>query len=94
MAEETSDDLPTPHVTLPYQPAHHAPRNRVRAVVTGFTGIVSLCIGGGLGVLAVGSALTRNFGIAAAVSAFFSVCFLLCAVVLFRQANELWGWVK
>ena len=93
-----SDVEPTkptnPDSTLPYQPITHAPpQKRVAAVITGATGVVSACIGGGLGVVGVAAAFTGNFGIAAAISAFLSVVFLACAVILFRQANYLWGWV-
>ena len=82
------------HSMLPYQPIAHAPeRKRVAAVVAGATGIVSTCIGCGMGVVAIAAVVTGNFGIAAAVSLLLSAMFLVCAVILFRQANHLWGWV-
>jgi hypothetical protein len=54
---------------------------------------VSLCIGAALSVVAAGAVVMRDFGIAAAVSGFFPLLFIVCAVVLFHRANELWGWV-
>jgi hypothetical protein len=79
--------------TLSYQSIQHAPpRRRVRAVITGAAGVISLCIGGGLGVGAVAAAYSGE-GIPAMVSAFLSLLFLINAWILLRQANQLWGWV-
>ena len=80
--------------TLGYQSTRHVPRhNRIRAVVSAFTGVVATCLGAALGFAAGAGLFEGSNVVVAVVCAFLALCFLLCAWVLFRQANEQWGWV-
>jgi uncharacterized membrane protein YfcA len=79
---------------VPYQSIRHAPQpRRLAAVITGATGVMSLCMGAGFGVITVMSMLNGAFGIASVVAAVLGGVFITCSIILFRQANALWGWV-
>ena len=80
--------------TLPYQSIRHVPKhNRIGAIVSMATGVVSACLAAAFGFAAGAAWFEGGYDAVAAAAAFFALCFLFCACMLFRQANEQWGWV-
>lgn len=94
MGGDPNQPVDGPDRTLGYQSTRHVPRHhRIKAAVTAFTGVVSTCLSAGLGFAGGAAFLEDSNVIVAAVCGILALCFLASAWILFRQANEQWGWV-
>ena len=89
-------DQPTegPDSTLNYQSVRHVPKHdRPRAVMSAVTGVASACLAAVFGFGAGASLLADSPGTVGLVSSALCICLGICAWILFRQANDFWGWV-
>ena len=80
--------------TLPYQSTRHVPKhNRIGAIVSMVSGVVSTCLAVAFTFAAGAAWIEGGHDAVAVATSFFALLFLFCACMLFRQANEQWGWV-